>query len=860
MSTNRKDNLNDIIKRQEEILSSLKNEAQSIDNDLIIKQNEYLNSEIKEVKEKNSALSNENEQLKKELTNTKSALFKKLANEKLNAFSRVQKDIDKMYYTGEKGVKSRLDEYSKGCEKSLDETIKAINTLADGEYDEILNKFLNLKKEFEQKRENLEKYSSEQFNNLRQTNNKVGERLKDEPLSETEKKASLKQRSLESFIGLNVLSKAGILLFIIGIILVGRYAYLHMSDLFKCLLIYILGGALVTIGELFYKKEKNVFSTALISGGVAVLYAATASGYFAFDVFSARLTFVLCIIVTAAAILLSMQTKNQIVCIFASIGGYLPVVVLYLISFGKAASDNMFLPVSSAYFCLLAIVVFIMTYNKKWYAAQFISFALHMTSVGGIGACALALKDLGGYSYALPLSAAFSIISFIIYLAMPSGKIISNKELEVQDTVLLGLNTIAGAISIGVTLYHCFERALANRIVGIVFLVFTCLYIFLFSKINKSEKGDNISKAATIISSLSALVFSMLIVPYMFGLRYAPIAWAIEGSLLAIFSIKKKIQISEIAGFICMLLSFAFGIYYNSVGKYSSLLAVAVFTVILISAISYTLFGLITAKDNSPYKIIETVMAIFTFSYLEFIYGIIIKSPAIKYTSAFTNVSMGIIFALCIALIIRVGVLKNNASLIFSDILGIILMPITVIRLNLFENYDYIINYYHEEANNASLKIFNLILLIAVNIAVGIFFAKCISSAINRHSSSVWIFTLMTSISALALITSMVMAQFGVEFSSAIISTIYILVSIILLFVGFKKNYTIVRSSGLAIILCTFAKLCFIDTRSLESTWKILSYFAFGAILIVISFVYQKFSKKLENEVSNITDGNKKEQ
>lgn len=133
----------------------------------------------------------------------------------------------------------------------------------------------------------------------------------------TQKKCVAKAKSLESFIGLNVLSKAGILLFIIGIILVGRYAYLHMSDLFKCLLIYILGGVLVTIGEIFYKK-KNVFSTALISGGVSVLYAATASGYFAFDIFSARLTFVICIIVTAVAILLSMQTKNQIVCTFAS--------------------------------------------------------------------------------------------------------------------------------------------------------------------------------------------------------------------------------------------------------------------------------------------------------------------------------------------------------------------------------------------------------------------------------------------------------------------------------------------------------------------------------------------------------------
>lgn len=166
---------------------------------------------------------------------------------------------------------------------------------------------------------------------------------------------------------------------------------------------------------------------------------------------------------------------------------------------------------------------------------------MHITAVGGIGACAWALKDLGGYSYALPLSAVFSIVSFIIYLAMPSGKIILNKKLETEDTVLLSLNTVTGAISIGVTLYHCFERMVANRVVGIVFLVFAFLYIILFSKINKSENKDSASKFATIISSFSALVFSMLIVPYMFGLKYAPIAWAIEGATLAIFSIKKRL-------------------------------------------------------------------------------------------------------------------------------------------------------------------------------------------------------------------------------------------------------------------------------------------------------------------------------
>lgn len=853
MSINRKDNLNNIIKRQEELLASLKDEAKAIDGDDIIKQNESLASEIKNIKEKNSALSKENEQLKNELSSTKSALFTKLANEKLITFKRVQKDIENSYYIGEEKTANRLEEYRKSCEKSLDETINAINSYADSEYGEILSKFIELKKEFEQKRVKVESYSKNQFSNLSQTNNKIGDKLRDEPLSDTEKKTSLKQKNIESFIGLNVLGKAGILLFIIGIILLGRYAYIHMSDLFKCLLIYALGAILVTIGELFYKKEKNVFSTVLISGGVAVLYAATASGYFAFDVFSARLTFLICIFVTAMAIFLSAQTKNQIICIFASIGGYLPVVVLYLIGFGKAASDSMFLPVSSAYFCLLAIVVFIMTYNKKWHAAQFISFALHITAVGGVGACSWALKDLGGYGYALPLSAAFSIVSFIIYLAMASGKIISGKTLEIEDTVLFGLNTVTGAVSIGVTLYHCFERAVANRVVGAVFLIFAVFYLFLFSKINKSGKKDNVSVGATVISSLSALVFSMLIVPYMFGLAYAPIAWAIEGAFIAILGIEKKLQLPEAAGFFCILLSFSFGFYYTYLGKYSTVLSIATFTIILITAWSYALFGLITAENNSPYKIIETVMAVFTFGYLEFIYYAIIKSPNIKYYSAFTNVAIGIIFALALATALRLGIFKNKVSLLLSDTVGIILMPITFIRLNIIERYNDITDFYHIQANCEPYKIFNIILLAAVNIFVGVFFAKCIAGAINRHGASVWIFTLMTSICVLALTTSTLMAQFGVEFSNAIISTIYIIVSIVLLVIGFKKNYTIVRSSGLAIILCTFAKLCFVDTRNLESSWKILSYFAFGAILIVISFVYQKFSKKLENSAVNIT-------
>ncbi|WP_444244146.1 DUF2339 domain-containing protein [Eubacterium sp.] len=70
----------------------------------------------------------------------------------------------------------------------------------------------------------------------------------------------------------------------------------------------------------------------------------------------------------------------------------------------------------------------------------------------------------------------------------------------------------------------------------------------------------------------------------------------------------------------------------------------------------------------------------------------------------------------------------------------------------------------------------------------------------------------------------------------------------IILFVGFKKRYTVVRSGGLVIILVAIAKLCFVDTAALDSAWKIASYFAFGALLIVISYFYRRFSKKLEQQ------------
>lgn len=847
------DKLNKLIDDQQAILDSVKAEARSISADDVYRENEELKSKIDILAKSESNLKAENDSLKKSLDNTKAALFSKAADEKLSAFSSVQNRIEKVYYKKELGIGSVLDDYERNCIKSIDDTVKVIEGYGSSQFDDILANLKALRAETQARRARLEEYKNIEFNNAVQTNFAVGELYKNAPLTEAEKQAATKQRSIESFIGLNVLGKAGILLFIIGIIMLGRFAYVHMSDAFKGGLIYLLGIVLVAVGELFYKKEKTVFSTTLISGGVATLYAAAATCFFAFELYNAKVTFIICVLITAAAVILSNQVKSQVVCAFGAVGGYLPVVAIYMMGFGKAAADVTFLPVSSVYFCLLAIILFAMTYNKKWYVAQFIGYGLHLIAIGGVAKCAYSLRNLTGYGYALPLAVAFAVASFVIYLMMPGAKIVKGKPFLVKDGVLLGLNTVSGAVSVSITVHNLISNSTkADRTVGFVFLAFTLIYAFM-SAFAVKEKREG-SAAATAITSISGLAFSMFVIPFIFGVEYASVGWAAEGIIIALIGIQKKIDVIEYAGLGCMIMSVIARIFGSS--DMSKELAAVSFAVIVCAFWIYTVRGFVQVEQRSYktviYTVVEIASAYSSVGLVKYLYDNVMNGPSVKVNSVFTDYAVVIASLLVFSIIIRHGLLKNRTSMIVSDLVSFGVFLTTFIGMDLHNKYNEIFSYFGEIVEHNALTVINVVLLFAVNIGVILFLASAVLDIINRFAAPAWLFTMAISLSSLMLITAMAMGQFEVKFSNVIISALYIAASCIMLFVGFKRRYTVVRSGGLVLILCAFAKLCFVDTSHLDSGWKIASYFAFGAILILISYFYQRFSKKAESEVENV--------
>lgn len=848
-----------LIEQQEGLLNDLKQEISQIDSEQIIAENEELKIKITAVVGKNQELELENNQLSKSLEATRSALFTKMTNEKLSVFMRTQKQIDRLYYRESNLVDSRLNSYKASCTKNIALMRDKINSLADSEYNEISLKLEALERELQNKQAEIENKRREEQDRLDSANGAWRSKLENEELTEVEKKVAVKQKNIETFIGLNILSKAGIVLFLIGVIALGRFAYVHLPDAFKAVMIYALGAVLIGVGELFHKKEKTVFSSALISGGVAVLYAGVATSYFALDLFSVKIAFLLCIAVTAVAIALSAQVKSQVVCAFGAVGGYLPLVAAYMIGFGSAAADRTFLPVSSAYFCLLAIIIFVMTYNKKWYAAQYIGYGFQMLAIVGVSRCAWVLSSrITGYSYALPLAIAFAVISFVIYMMMPASKIITKKEISVSDCVLLALNTVSGAISVSVNMYNYIS---SKKAVGFTFLVFTVIYALLSARMNmgKRQKSDT-STATLVVLMTGALVFSMFVVPMVFGIEYIGIAWVVEGVLIAIISMNIKSVITELVGFATMVLSLGF--WFEADER----LSLVSFTVILIAFWVYAVTGIKNQSRrvsksglNIFYNILVMVMGVMTIAYVYYALEYILSLPSIIYRAPMTTASIVIASALLVSIAVNLGSLKNTATIIYSTVIRFGAFLWTVIYINCYVEYNDIFNHFGLLVYLRGIEIINIVLLIAINISVILLLASSTNKMLNTFDLPVWIYTAVISLASLIVITTVLMGQFDVSFSNVLISAIYIAFACVLLFIGFRKRYTVVRAGGLVLVLCALAKLCFVDTHSLDTIWKIGAYFAFGAVLIVISYFYQRFNKKLEEEAVSIITSEEKE-
>lgn len=866
------DTMRSILERQKEIMKSLESEVNKIDGTDLSVENERLNSELQKANERLSTVTEASDKNKEELEKVKNAYTAYLLQDKLTILNTVNKRIERYFLSKDGTAQNRLLNFEALSRQKIDsiyDKLAASSFQKESEVNQALNdiaslvdvKIAELKKLEDEAKAEIQKECQSGINGL------ASEGITDEEL-----KKSFSKKSFESFVGLNLFNKIGIFLLIIGTIAAGKFTFTKIGDGMKALIIFIAGAALAGVGEIMaLKKHKaNVFSQGLMSGGVAILYVGTVVSYFALHLISSQAVFILCAVITAIAFLLSWLNKSQTISAFAIIGGYLPMLSLFMSDMDSLLSDKSFLPVIVIYLSILCVFTFITSIKNKWIISLFAGFSLNTAAISGIAFMSGYITKTGGNKAFGLLPIAYTVFSMIVYLLDIFIGSKKKNKLSSSEFSLALINAVVSGVTLFVLVGSFFPKQLF--IVPIALTVIFGLIKWFSSVYLYEDKPTN-----AIFMCLS-LILSFAIVPVTWGIEPTALAWISESAAIIIFALYKDDKIIKISGFSAMLVSgimfFTTDIMSGTEYTFTDLsktLPTAMISYPVFIALSIAIIIISIGRDKneeSLYKIFTGFSIFNTIGFFAYItknlsgriltYTInqkILNSNRIDTFQIDNDFAMIMLF--CIAVCAMVGGLyfwediKNRMTIIISAIITV--FATGTLFSNLIRNsYNLGAHTIDSEISCSPKNIF------AVNIAIMIFAALIATAAIilvlkdviDEFGAPQQLLPIISSIAFVALLTVILTAQFSLRITNPIISIIYVITAALWIIFGFIKRYGALRKSGLVLTFVALAKLFLVDLYGLSLISRIISFFAFGIILIAVSFIYQYFNKRLAAQIS----------
>ncbi len=215
------------------------------------------------------------------------------------------------------------------------------------------------------------------------------------------------KQNLEAYIGGNLINKIGILILVIGLGIFVKYAIDNnlIGPLGRIIGGYVAG--LVLIGLSYrLKKDYAAYSAVLLSGGVSTLYFTT---YFAYDFYALLphiLAFVIMVAITLFTVYAATQYNQQVIGVIGLVGAY---AVPLLLSQGSGRVAILF-----TYMGMINIGVAAVSYYKKWAWMNIIAF--FVTWIVVVSWFALSYQPALHLTTALGFSALFFLIFYAVFV------------------------------------------------------------------------------------------------------------------------------------------------------------------------------------------------------------------------------------------------------------------------------------------------------------------------------------------------------------------------------------------------------------------------------------------------------------
>ena len=640
------------------------------------------------------------------------------------------------------------------------------------------------------------------------------------------------ETNFEKYIGENLFGKIGILIFIIGIGFFVKYAIDQnwINETARTLMGYAVGAGMLVLAERLHKRY-HTFSSLLAGGAFGIYYLITAIAFHYYALFSHTIAFVILCITTIFMSAVSVLYDRKELAVTALVGGFIAPFII--------STDSSSIISLQIYITILNIGMFCLAMYKKWAILPMVSFGFTYIILWGTTALGSFSDSEAVTTY--PTLFAFATLFYVIFL-LPVVFILRTQYGENTRLGLLGIITANSFMYLiyGDFLLQHFEASSDTTAYLAFFIAAVNLAIHLYLRF-RVEGQDTLRNLMLGL----AVTFASMGVPILFSAANVLMVWAAESVLLLWLFTKEKNRIYELASAVLLLLTLGALAYYRTTDTFihdtgDSLFFNGAFFVTTFVSIAYYVIAVIMQFNKELFSDTKRLIAYTPCNAIAYALGFSIlflafrdnfhfhlEQPISEYASLLTANIMLLGGALILRK--RFEISENKLAYEISLYLAGILFAMTV--------------WNYTDPEGLLLRWLMALVTIA-------HMAYCMrgrllvtSNQRNLHTEYSIISTLMW-----LTLTRLLLITFNeVNFSTAFSLSLGI-AAFILMCIGMRYHSKEIRIVSLAEFGIVIGKLILNDVWAMPALGKIIVFISLGALLLILSFLYQKLKDALFNE------------
>lgn len=658
---------------------------------------------------------------------------------------------------------------------------------------------------------------------------------------------------LEKFIGENLANKIGIGILVLGIGFFVKYAIDQdwIGVIGRVFIGIVAGGILLGIAHKM-RQTFAAFSSVLVGGGLAVLYLTIAIAFHEYEIFGQTVAFVIMVIITAFAVLLSLGYNRVELAVLALLGGFASP---FMVSTGEGNYVVLF-----TYVLILDVGMLILAYFKKWNLINIISYVFTVILFAGWVSVSFDEENvsmmIGGM--------VFASLFYLVFFAM---NIINNlkerRSFKNLDITLLLSNTF---------LYYAAGMTLLDNDAGQdyrgLFTVLLAVFNFVFAY--GLHRSGRVDKQLVYLLIGLVLTFISLAAPVQLEGNYITLFWAAEAVLLLWLAQKSGNRLMKLSSVIItglMVISLMMD-WSQLYGDYApdglNIIFNKAYITGIVSAISLLITYLLLGREKNEDPLVVRVYRLVVLGGMIIVLYItdLLELQYQLYQNGYGYEAQNVIIG-AYNMAFLGGLLIISRWLTIDEIVRGALAALGVLGMlsYLFFYHSQIIDVRNRyingyESGSVYLLHYLLIVLVLCVAAISLMMIRRWEQFNKRtHNAYAWFFVFFFVFLASTELDNLVVVSayspgdslYNILRQNHKIGypILWGVTSFLLIFLGLRQKIRHLRIISLTLFLITLIKLFLIDIKGISEGGKIAAFISLGVLLLIVSFMYQRLKRIL---------------